>query len=92
MNQTYGDKPSFGPDFGPFSPNSGRKIFFSKIWLRQSLDIIVSYHHVQYQKKLMIQSRENFVTHGQTDRRTDRWTDESDFIGRCRLMSSVQKQ
>ena len=32
------------------------KFFFSKIWLRQSLDIMVSYHHVQYQKKLMIQS------------------------------------
>ena len=28
----------------------------SKIWFRQSLDIIVSYHHVQYQKKPMIQS------------------------------------
>ena len=25
--------------------------FSSKIWLRQSLDIMVSYHHVQYQKK-----------------------------------------
>ena len=25
--------------------------FFSKIWLCQSLDITVSYHHVQYQKK-----------------------------------------
>ena len=30
--------------------------FFSKIWLRQSLDIMVSYHDLQYQKKLMIQS------------------------------------
>ena len=30
--------------------------FFSKIWLRQSLDIMVNYHHLQYQKKLMIQS------------------------------------
>ena len=30
--------------------------FFSKIWLRQSLDIMVSYHIAQYQKKLMIQS------------------------------------
>ena len=30
--------------------------FFSKIWLRQSLDIMVSYYHVQYQKKLIIQS------------------------------------
>ena len=49
--------------------------FFSKIWLRQSLDIMVSYHHVQYQKKLMIQSRENLVTDGRTDRWTDRQTD-----------------
>ena len=28
----------------------------AKIWLRQSLDIKVGYHHVQYQKKLTIQS------------------------------------
>ena len=28
---------------------------FSEIWLLQSLDIMVSYHHVQYLKKLMIQ-------------------------------------
>ena len=48
--------------------------FFSKIWLRQSLDIMVSHHHVQL-KKLMIQSWENLVTNG-------RRTDESDFIGR----------
>ena len=27
--------------------------FFSKIWLRQSLDIMVCYYHVPYQKKLM---------------------------------------
>ena len=54
MIQTWenGKKPSFGPDFGPFGQNSGRQIFFSKIWRRQSLDIMVSYHHVQYQKKL----------------------------------------
>ena len=51
------------------------KFSFSKIWLRQSLDIMVSYHHVQYQKKLMIQSWENLLTDGQTD--------QSDFIGRC---------
>ena len=24
--------------------------FFPKIWLRQSLDIMVSYYHIQYQK------------------------------------------
>ena len=30
--------------------------FLSKIFLCQSLDIMVSYHHMQYQKKLMIES------------------------------------
>ena len=52
--------------------------FFSKIWLRQSLDIMVSNHDAQYQKKLMIQSWESLVTDG----RTDEQTDDSDFIGR----------
>ena len=72
MNQIWENckKPSFGPDFRPFGPNSGGQIFFSQIWLRQSLDIMVSYHHVQYPKKLMIQSWENLVTVG----RTERWT------------------
>ena len=37
-----------------------------KIWLRQSLNTMFSYH-VQYQKKLMIQSWEN-LTDGRTDR------------------------
>ena len=51
-----GEKPHFGFDLPTFGPNSGRQIFFffffsSKIWLRQSLDIMVSYHHVQYKKK-----------------------------------------
>ena len=58
-------------------------MFLKKIWLRQSLDVMVSYHHVPYQKKLMIQSWENLVTDGRTDERTDGQTDESDFIGRC---------
>ena len=53
--------------------------FFTNIWLCQSLDITASYHHVQYQKKLRIQSVENLMTDGQTDGQTD----ESDFIGRC---------
>ena len=61
--------------------------FFSKIWLCQSLNFMVSYHHVQYQKKLMIQSWENLVTNGRTDmnmdRETNRQPDESDFIGLC---------
>ena len=45
MNQTWdnGKKSTFGSDFGPFGPNLGR--------LRQSLDIMVSYHYGQYKKK-----------------------------------------
>ena len=43
-------------DLGRLDPKSGHRIFISKIWLRQSLYIMVSYHRVQYQKKLMIQS------------------------------------
>ena len=72
-------KPSFWPDFDPFDPKSGRQTFFSKLWLRQSLDIMVRYYHVQYQKKLMIQSGENLAMDGQTEKQTD----ESDFIGHC---------
>ena len=60
--------------------------FFSKIWLHQSLDIMVSYHHVQYQKKLKIQSWENLVT----DRQTNSQTDMSDFIGHC--LTDVEHQ
>ena len=62
-------KPSFGPDFDQFCPKFGPTIFFSKIRLGQALDIIVSYHYVQHQKNPMIQSWENLVTGGQTDRR-----------------------
>ena len=70
QTQENGEKPHFGPDLGLLVPNSGRQ-FFSKFWLRQSLDIIVNYHHVQYQKKLMIQSSGNLVTDGQTNRQTN---------------------
>ena len=75
-------KPHFGPDLGPLGANSGRQILFQKIWLHHSLDIMASYRHVQYQKKLMIQSKENLVTDGQTDWRTDRQMDESDLLDR----------
>ena len=79
--QENGEKSHFGSDLGPLGPNSVRQDFFSKIWLRQLLDIMVSYYHVQCQKKLVIQSWENLVTDGQTDRRTDcqtNWSDLSD--------------
>ena len=77
INQSWENdkKPSFRADFGPFGKHLGPKNCFSKIWLCQSLDIIVIYHHVQYQKKLMIQFWENLVTDRWTWRWMDRWTD-----------------
>ena len=39
QTQENGEKPRFGPDLGKLDPNSGREIFFSKTWLRQSLHI-----------------------------------------------------
>ena len=45
--------------------------FFSKLSLCQSLDSIASYHHVQYQKKLMIQSWENLAMDVQTNQQRD---------------------
>ena len=59
MNQTWenGKKPSFRPDFGPIQatiPPPPTKKKKKNIWLRQSLDIIFSYPHVQYQEKLTI--------------------------------------
>ena len=47
----------------------GSELFSQKIWLHQSLDFMVNYYHVKYQKKLMIQSWENLVTEGWTNRR-----------------------
>ena len=44
---------------------------------------MLSYRHVQYQKKLMIQSCKNLVTDRQTDAKADGQTEESDFIGQC---------
>ena len=55
QTQENGVKSHFGFNLGLLDPKSDR-IFFSKIWLRQSLNTMVSYYHVQYQKKLMIQS------------------------------------
>ena len=50
QTQENGKKPH-GPDLGLLDLNSGRQFFFSKIWLCQSLDIMVSYNHEQYHKK-----------------------------------------
>ena len=31
------------------------RYLFKKTWLRQLPDVVVSYHHIQYQEKLIIQ-------------------------------------
>ena len=56
QTQENGEKSHCESYLGRLGPNSGRQIFFSKIWLRQSLDVMVSYDHVQYQENLMIHS------------------------------------
>ena len=71
QTQENGEKPYFVSNLGPLGPNLDC-YFYSKIWFHQPIDIMVSYHHVQYQKRLMIQSSENLVTDGQTDRWMDR--------------------
>ena len=76
-NSRKWEKPRFGPDLGTFGPNSGRQFFFLKIWLRQSLDIMVSYHRIKYQKKTNDPILKNLLTEewmdggGRTHRRTD---------------------
>ena len=83
-NQTWENSYQPKPSLGPLCPNSDRQNFFSKIWLiYQSLDNMVSYHHLQYQKKLMIQSWEILVTDTRTNLWTDGQRDKSDIIGRC---------
>ena len=52
-------KINFGPDFGPFGPNTGLQIFFVAFYLFLMLDIVASYHSMQFQGKLMKQTGEN---------------------------------
>ena len=64
--------------------------FFSRIWLRQSLDIMVSYHHVEYQKKTndpMLRKFSDGRAHGQMDRQMNK----SDFIGGCTTNAECPK-
>ena len=47
LNLTNCKKPIFGPILAHLAQICSTKIFLSKIWLHQSLDIMTSYHHVQ---------------------------------------------
>ena len=55
MNQTSenGRKPSFGLNVGPFGPNLGPKIFFPIFYIYQMLEIVASYHCMQFQGKII---------------------------------------
>ena len=68
LGQFWLIRPKFGPPF-----------FFFKNLGASVTRYMVSYNHVQYQKKLKIQSWEILAIDWQTDGQTE----ESDFIGRC---------
>ena len=69
LNSRKWQKPHFGPDLGSLRPNSGRQFFFfSKIWLCQSLDIMVSYYaFIMYN----IRKTNNPILRKLSDGRTD---------------------
>ena len=44
-----------------FRPNLGPQKFFCGFYLYSTLDIVASYHHIQFQGKLRFQTQENMV-------------------------------
>ena len=82
MNQTWenGKKPSFEPDFGPYGPNSGCQFFFF------FFKTLAPLTHGQLSSctisEKMIQSWENLVTDGETDRQMDRQTGGQEWFQR----------
>ena len=71
LTSKNGEKNHVGHDLGQLG---GHENFYSKMWLRQSLDIMVSYHYVQYQKKTndpILRKLSDGQTYEQTDGRTD---------------------
>ena len=67
-------KPYFGAILGLFCPYLGKNEFSWKKVLCQFLNIPIVYYHTKNQKKLITDSWEKC-------RQTDRWTENSDFIG-----------
>ena len=87
MNQTWknGKKPIFGPNWGPF----GLKFWPPNFFVKNLAPSVITYYDqlssCTISEKLMIQSWENLVKDGRTDRRTR--VISSDAV---RLTSSVQ--
>ena len=72
-----GKKISFGPDLGPLDQNSGSQFFF------KNLALSVPRYHGQLSSCRLSEKASDSVLRKLGDGRTDRQTDESDFIGRC---------
>ena len=68
MNQTWENekKSSFGPDFGPFSPNSGRQNLFPK-----NLDLLVTRYHGQVSSYTISEKNNDAILRKLSNRRTD---------------------
>ena len=58
INQTWANsgKPNFRPVFGPFAHPLN---FFREFYLNEMLGVIASYHRIQFQEKLVVQTQEN---------------------------------
>ena len=76
MNQTRenGKKSNFGPDFGPFGPNSDCQIFFF-----QNLAPSVTRFHGHLWSCTILEKTDDPILRKLSDGRTS----SSDFIGRC---------
>ena len=99
-NLTKWQKTQFWTRFWPIWPKLRPPKFFSDICLCQSLDTMVSYHHVQYSEKTnnpilrkLSDRRMDGQTDGRTDGRTGRPTDRRTRVisqDAVRLTSSIQ--
>ena len=83
QTQENGKKPSFLVWIRPVEPKFGQPIFFLKNLGSSATRYYDKLSSCTISEKLTIQSWENLVTDGWTDRRTDGQMDKSDFIGRC---------
>ena len=63
-------KPSFGPDFAPYGPNSGWQIFFFK-----NLASWVTRYHGQLSSCTISEKANDPILRKLSDRRTDGWRD-----------------
>ena len=80
MNQTWenGKKPCFGPNYGPYGPNSGSQNFFFK-----NLAPSVTRYYGQLSSCTVSEKTNDPILGKHSDGWTDGQTDERDFMGRC---------